>query len=209
MSLRRLYRWYETAAPDELYAGRTWYPDARQEVCRIVDKYRWIAGYISHETVAGVIAVLSPNCTWETNLHDAENVIASYPMPVTVSTYNNNREKAYAILSGADTNDSSGRGRVPSGIVRGPKVTAFYENLRGDDSALTLDSHAFNAWKGYRATGSKLPNIPAAERRQAVADYIQAAKRKGETNAAFQAVIWLVWKRRVDSGMVSGYGETE
>jgi hypothetical protein len=169
-----------------------------------VDKFGWLP-YVTHEIVAGIIAVLSPNCTWEINLADAERTIASYPDVTTVSTYHANREKAYAILRGADTSDASAVGRVPAGIVRGPKVVAFYENLRGDDSVLTLDSHAFNAWKGYRATGSKLAGMPAAERRHAVRDYHRAAERKGETNASFQAIVWLVWKRRIDEGRVEGY----
>lgn len=205
MSIHRIYRWYDSATPDELASGRTWYPNARQEVCRIVDKYSWIAPYVSHETVAGIIAVLSPNVAWDTNLADAENVVASYPKVTTVSTYHHNREKAYAILRGADTDCSVNVGRVPAGVVRGPKVTAFYENLCGDDSVLTLDSHAYNAWKGYRATGSKLPWMPAAQRRRAVKDYKRAAVCKGETAAAFQAIVWLVWKRRIESGMVLGY----
>jgi hypothetical protein len=194
MSIQRIYRFYDTATPAELYAGRVWYPTARKRICAIVDKYGFLP-YVTHETVAGIVAVLSPNVDWETNLYDAAQVVDSYPSVTVVSTYNKNRDKAYAILRGADTNDTSAQGNVPAGIVRGPKVVAFYENLRGDDTFLTLDSHAFNAWKGYRATGSKLPGMPAAERRQAVKDYTRAAEVKGETPAAFQAVIWLVWKR--------------
>jgi len=204
MSLYRLYRWYDTATPEQLYAGRNWYPTARKRICEIVDKYGFLP-YVTHETVAGIVAVLSPNVDWDTNLYDAANVVDAYPSIVTVSSYNKNRDKAYAILHAACQLPGPVRRVNTIGIVRGDKVVPFYANLLGDDTALTLDSHAYNAWCGYRATGSKLPGMPAAMRRKAALDYTRAAKRKGESVSAFQAILWIVWKDRIDNGRVKGY----
>ena len=122
-----------------------------------------------------MVAALSPNTRWDTNLIDADSVLGMALAPYeladynecTVSTYTPNKAKAFAICELTWSIERSGERRHPAGymrdvsdpldILRGPKVTAFYLNLIGDSSALTLDSHAYNAFCGFRATGSDLP----------------------------------------------------
>ena len=203
MSIRRLYPLYELASEADKADGRTWYDDARSTVGELA---------IKHETtpkvVAGIVAALSPNARWTSNLEDANNVLGVGLSPYsiadyhecTVSTYNSNKAKAFAIAEQAW--NSTGE---PLDILRGPKVTAFYLNLIGDSSALTLDSHAYNAFCGFRATGSDLPGMRARLTRDAREAYKRAAHVKGETVAAFKAIIWVTWKARIDSGKVAGY----
>ena len=203
MSIHRLYRLYELASESEKQTGRAWYERARVDIGELA---------IQHQTttkiVAGVVAALSPNVHWDRNIEDANSVLGVGLSPYeladyhecTVSTYNSNKVKAFAIAE----LDWNTRGESLD-ILRGPKVTAFYLNLIGDSSALTLDSHAYNAFCGFRATGSDLPGMRAQLTRDAREAYTRAAGVKGETVAAFQAIIWVTWKARIDTGKVAGY----
>ncbi len=214
MSIHRLYRLYELASEADKTAGRAWYDSARDEI---------VALAIKHETtthiVAGVVAALSPNTRWSRALIDADRVLGVGLSPYeladyhecTVTTYNSNKVKAFAIAE-LDWRPAplapGGDGALrPIDILRGPKVVPFYLNLVGDSSALTLDSHAYNAFCGFRATGSDLPGMRAQLARDAREAYIRAADVKQETVAAFQAIIWLTWKARIDEGKVAGYGQ--
>lgn len=160
------------------------------------------------KVATGVIAALSPNTLWTTNVYDADALLAAVRTSrgesgaaayyeLKVSTYNTNKLKAWTIAEQT--------GPVLD-TLSGPKVTAFYRNLIGDHDALTLDSHAYNAYCGFRATGSDLPGMRAAIEREARRAYERAASTKQETISAFQAIIWVTWKARIDAGKVAGYG---
>ena len=70
MSIHRLYRLYELASDVEKQSGRAWYNDARTAALGLA---------VGHNTtlkiVSGVIAALSPNTHWDTNLEDADRVL--------------------------------------------------------------------------------------------------------------------------------------
>lgn len=201
--VNRLYGLYHTATAAELVAGRAWYEDGRRFVCGLAERYS-----VSHETAAAVVAALSPNSTWERNQRDSEtvlhyaNLVTSFELGESdayhafkVATYHRNKAKAWAIATGEPIAEH----------LRGPKVTVFARNLLGSRDELTLDSHAFNAWYGWRAIGSDLACPPAAHRRLAERDYRRAAARLGEHVSDFQAIIWVRWKRAIAAGRVSGY----
>ncbi len=204
MSIHRLYRLYELASESEKAQGRIWYECAQADIALLAIKHVTTPGI-----VAGVVAALSPNSRWAQNLEDADSVLAiglaSYELTdyhdCTVTTYNSNKAKAFAIAE-LDWHTPQGD---PLDILRGPKVRAFYLNLIGDATALTLDSHAYNAYCGFRATGADLPGMRAQLTRDARKAYERAASVKGETVGSFQAIIWLTWKARVDAGKVAGY----
>ena len=207
MSIHRLYRLYELATDEERDAGRAWYDKARADITELAIRHK-----TTTKIVAGVVAALSPNSRWERNLEDADSVlsIALHPYELadfhtcTVTTYNANKVKAFTICE-LDWQTAPYGKQEPLDILRGPKVTAFYLNLVGDSSALTLDSHTYNAFCGFRATGSDLPGLRAGIAREAREAYRRAAIVKGETIAAFQAIIWVAWKARIDAGKVAGY----
>jgi hypothetical protein len=152
--------------------------------------------------VVGVISVLSPNNTWERNLVDAENVLDYFTnaerhewQELTVSTYRSNRDKAFTILES---------GRVfPT--LKGPKVEAFYHCILGDCSEVCIDSHAINAWFGYRRTGSNLPNVKVTVMRRIRGDYLRLAKSVGKHPREVQATLWLFWLERIEQRKVEGY----
>lgn len=196
MSQKRLNKLYRQATPSERLTGRLWYSEANLYAQALAKEYS-----CPIEQPAAILAVLSPNVTWETNKTDARRVmlmeyVGADLADFTVSTYNANKDKAWRIATGEN----------PLNVVRGPKVTAFWRNIMGDLSLLTLDSHAMNAWCGERVYGSNLQTKPrVAERKAMLADYYSAAKRAGEQPAVFQAILWTVWKRQIDEGKINGY----
>ena len=67
---REIVAKFTLATSQEVQLGCDWYPSALKIAARIGEKYD-----LSAQTVAGVIAALSPNNRWERNIIDAENII--------------------------------------------------------------------------------------------------------------------------------------
>lgn len=193
--LRRLCRLYESASADIRETGRNWYDEAQSFCSRLSAELE-----CRFDVAAAVLAVLSPNCSWEQNQADARAVLycSKHGIPwyqCKVATYNKNKLKAFTI---ADS------GRVGN-VVRGPKVTRFYLNIVGDHSEPAIDSHAINAYVGKRLVGSMAPSPPVALVEETFDAYMRAAGRVSETPSAFQAIIWLKWKQLIAAGHVAGY----
>jgi hypothetical protein len=116
------------------------------------------------ETVAGIVAALSPLNTWEDQLRFTPLVIAAArdKLPLPGPGFSANKRKAVAIASGAD----------PSTVLAGDKVVAFYRCIvtAGETDAVCVDRHA---WAIAHGTG---------------ADRYLTAKRYRETAAAYVAV---------------------
>lgn len=199
MNITRLLNLYRYARPDELEAGFYWYDAARTEVEALAASYD-----VRYDIVAAVVAVLSPNVNWETNIHDAAEVLATCRLggeleSIKVSTYNRNRDKAVSIVLSGEV--------FPH--LSGQKVTAFYYNLCGDYSEPTLDSHTINAWAGRRVETSRTELARRTTTlRRVRADFIRASTLRHLAAARFQAIIWLTHKRRIREGKVDGYAVT-
>jgi hypothetical protein len=211
MSLNRLLGIFRTAGERNKLAGRRWYQDAFQEVHDIADSFGERA-----DLVAALVAVLSPNNSWQQNLDDACTVLEYWQAYVSgniqpeqfdeckVSTYDRNKVKAFAIVYDTHENERD-FGEVRQAYVRGPKVSAFYRAIMGERDVLVLDSHCVNAWYGRRIEGGNLNGASAAHRRQCANDYVHAASVVGETVSAFQAIVWLRHLERIRAGRVPGY----
>ena len=126
------------ATSQEVEHGRTWYQSAYAVANRIGLEYQ-----LNTETVAAVIAALSPNNKWERNCKDAENVIAAFmlgddadALKVKVCTYGKNLAKAIAILQATHCDNES--------ILKGPKVTEFFHSILGVDNDVCIDGHAYS-----------------------------------------------------------------
>jgi hypothetical protein len=169
---------YCQATPEDIATGLAWYPAAR----RIVQD--WSAAYgVSVETVACVIAALSPLQEWGRNLSQAEAMVAG--RAPTIRGLASNERKARAILQGRE-------GTTLRAFPHGPKVYHFACNLAGDTGAVTVDTHAIQAachdvqvrlglrWQAYAAFAAAY---------QAVAMALDLAP------CDFQAIIWHTWKR--------------
>lgn len=195
MSKARLHRWYQQSTAEEREQGAQWYRDAYLEACELADRH-----HVELGTAAGVIAALSPNSQWSQNLIDADSVLGARFDPTgfdetRVTTYNSNKRKAFDIAQSEQV--------FPT--LSGPKVTAFYLNICGALDETTIDSHIINAWFGFRRTGTKLPGVAKSIIERIGADVRHCARHYGLAPAQFQAIIWLVWLRRIAENEVNGY----
>jgi hypothetical protein len=175
-NLRRLYR---NATPDELTAGRSWYPRA------VAGCVAWSQEFgIAPHVVANVIAAISPQCEWNENLRTALDVLKGNP--TTGRALRRNVGIARRVLQ--DAADS-----LDAYFKSGPKVKNFAANLAGDRSRVTIDTHAAQAayndplFKRALDRAGRYSALTAAYRAAAVADGVDACD--------YQAVVWLVWKR--------------
>jgi hypothetical protein len=174
--------------------GERFYPDALAHCQNLARAYS-----LPVETVAGVVAALSPNNKWSRNLQDAHNICRAYVVggyadaeQIKCSTYNRNKIKALTILGGAD----------PSTVLGGLKVRAFYGCIMGDPYAdVCVDGHAYSVWLGQYVPTTKTPKISPKLYAAISADYAMAAEQINIIlNTAYlpcqiQAITWLAWRR--------------
>jgi len=186
-----------SASDLEVISGAKWYETAQNAAVTIAARYS-----IKADTVAGVIAALSPSNSWERNLRDADALISAYTLgglsdalEVKTSTYNRNKVKALAILEGT----------TPLEVLGGLKVRAFYSCIIGADD-VCIDGHAYAIWRGERISTSSTPKISAKLYGSIVADYVKATATINSVMGTvyrpyqIQAITWLVWRRMVKGG---------
>lgn len=183
------------ATPAELTDGASWYDRAINTAALIACRYS-----LPVNTVAGVIAALSPNNKWERNVVDAEQLCRAFTLgghsaadKIKVSTYNANKIKALRILSG----------ELPLSVLGGLKVRAFYSCIMGESSSVCIDGHAYAIWFGQRIPTTKSPKISAKLYDAIASDYVKAADTINQimgtdySGAQVQAITWLTYRRMV------------
>lgn len=161
--------WRKTTARERIN-GRDWYENARDEM-RHLSKVHGV----SVDTVADVVALLSPSVVWERNLVEADNLLAGGSGPFIA--YGANVNKAQRRLVGDMT------------TVQGPKVTAFAASLKGWTNQPVIDRHAITVALGFRPTGSAY-TTPARYKQFGIA-YTMAGREVGEFAQTVQAATWL------------------
>lgn len=170
----RLVRAYVRSEDDTRAEGRRWYPNAEANIASLAEAFG-----LGRPAVAGIVAALSPQQKWRTNLNSARLVLEGR-VP---SGYGSNRRKAEALRDGAS----------PFDVLGGDKVTSFWANLIGSGETVTVD-----VWAQRAATGKDLPP-PSGPRYRAIADaYRAAATIVGETPRDFQAIIWLATRPQAE-----------
>jgi hypothetical protein len=142
---------------------------------------------------AAVFAALSPNNDYLGNLRDTARLLAAYRQGLTVddfgvSTYHNNKRKAWRIAQGEN----------PLDLIVFPKTRSFFLNIvdPSNPDPVTVDGHIFNAW-----TGVRIPLVSAAQKLRhglydTVAEDIRqiGAERRMIPNVV-QGIVWYAWKR--------------
>jgi len=160
-----------------------WYAESRRVAEALAGEYG-----VTLETVAGVIAALSPRMRWSDNVRGAEAVLhrAAYPgvfgtggmlagLGKPIPGYGANIAKAERIAAG----------EAPLAVLGGPKVLAFYRAILGDRSSAVIDVWMIRAVGEY----AHKPITGAAYER--VADALRAAAlAAGVDTADFQAIVW-------------------
>lgn len=189
MSVRNILATYYQATELEQVEGLRWYQTAHAWAAAVARRYG-----IPTAVAAGVVAALSPSVSWEINLRDAETLIDAWyhgipAEAVTVSTYTNNKVKAYRILQ---------RGSIDGAFnpATGPKTWAFADNILHPETsdAVTVDRHAYACWLGR--VPESCPTLTGKRYQQIADDYRAAAAHLGIRPCQLQAICWLAWKRR-------------
>lgn len=188
--VRNILDCYKRATKAEIRQGLTWYSKAKRDCQHVATEYNM---RLRH--VVGVVAATSPNLRWEKNVHTATQVIDGFNAGIphdelpSCMAYKANRLKGYHVLN------SSNRSAAIMQVLRGPKVSAFFDNIMGGDS-VTIDGHARNIAYDQRVNlKDDAANISKKEYAALVAAYRQAAKKLDIKACDLQAVTWCAWRR--------------
>lgn len=173
-----IIRAWHDATEEDKRKGRAWYPVAH-DLAEVI-------GSGDARKGAGVIAALSPQCSWQRNVklaNDAGNG--------NVHGHNGDAlDKVRAILTGAD----------PSDVLPADRKTGhFYRNILdpADPDPVTIDRHAHDVAVG-ETYGSRNRGLGNATRYATLAHaYREASRRIGELPNVVQAVTWVAERRRI------------
>ena len=198
---REIVAKFTLATSQEVQLGCDWYPSALSIAARIGEKYD-----VSAQTVAGVIAALSPNNRWERNIVDAEAIIKCWAaggtrtdmLNVKVCTYGKMKAKAVEILK----NSERPRETLIVDILNGKKLIEFFNCITNPAlNDVCIDGHAYSVWFGQRLTMKEVPPIGKKLRATIKQDYRDACQFINEelscffTPADIQAITWVTHKR--------------
>ena len=173
----RIAEIYSLATDAEHLDGAAWYPAARE----IAELVATIGGW-STSAGAGIIAALSPQCSWD------ENIVRALAYA--------NGESVGATADSVRKCDAIARGEDPSTVLGGRKVRSFYRNILGIDSAVTVDRHAVAIVYGRPVSDREIKLLERAGAYTVIASaYRAAARRLGIAPSTLQAVTWLAWRR--------------
>jgi hypothetical protein len=145
-------------------------------------------GYVG----AALFAALSPNNDFHGNLRDMKNMLAAAQagLDITqfrVSTYGNNKRKAWSIVKGSD----------PLKLIVAQKTRSFYKNINNplDPEPVTVDGHMVNMWRGERVRLVGLRGITPRVYEQVAQGVREMARGVGLIPNQVQACLWQTWRR--------------
>ena len=186
MSIENLTKTLGQATRAERSEGAASYQKYSLITAEIAEKYGF-----ERQIGAAVFAALSPNNSYHGNLRDVDSLLRAAQNgqeihEVKVSTYGNNKRKAWRIAHGAD----------PLTELVAPKTRSFYLNVYDplDPGPVTVDGHMFNCWSGTRINlvGLRTPK----SQYEVVAEGVRAlALTAGLVPCQLQAVLWLTHRR--------------
>lgn len=169
---------YNEATPEEKDYWGKWYHYAQADVQELAATYN-----VPFLVMAACVAALSPGNKWASNLLAADRFFTGNPK---IPAYPNAVAKARQILDAQNP-----------ALLTGPKVSVFYRSLvepRALEHDMVLDGHAINIWRGEKRPLKGLGKPTAAERKQMIDDYHQAAQELGVPVQAVQATTWYIYK---------------
>ena len=155
---------------------------------RIAEKHGF-----SSRVGAAVFSALSPNNDYHGNLRDCDRLLSAARQGLTidqfkVSTYGNNKRKAWDITHGRD----------PLDLIVFPKTRNFYMNVNDplDPHPVTVDGHIYNAWHGKRISLKGMAQKGNSKLYEEVAQDIRELGRiKGIIPNVVQGILWFSWRR--------------
>lgn len=190
--------WYRSNDLDR-QQGMDWYYNANVIASKLASRYR-----TTTSVVCGVIAALSPGCTWERNIEYAERALINHSMGMTANDSLNigsygkaNMRKAWRIMNGDDALD----------VLGGNKVRAFYTLLNDplNSTVCCIDRHAVGIAVG-KPVGDKFSKYTSTDKKyNALAnEYARIALELGIMPHQLQAVTWVTW-RRINNEVVDNF----
>jgi len=168
-------KWYETAG--------AW--------CRLLDAdYDMPIG-----TAAGYVAALSPLNSWEAQLHFTEPSIAACLALIKAGYRPHEGIRGPGFFANRDKASRILQGELPLDVLGGDKVRAFYRNLMGDFSVVTIDRHAVTV-SGWTGKGLSAAGVPTSRLYARISmAFIFAGERLGMTGPEIQALTWNHYRR--------------
>lgn len=163
----RILDMYERADMDTIATGRNWYAAQRESVSALAANH-------DSDTVCGVISALSPRTRWQANVAYA------------IAALNGQTERPRGCIgrNWADAMAALQNG----GKVTGQKRIAFAANLRGDEDAVTVDTHA----AAIAGVDDAFIALKGGYDMVAQAYRVAAKVYDGNTPAQIQAITWIV-----------------
>lgn len=172
---RRILDMARRAEPD---AGK-WYHKARVGCAKMAQRHG-----VSLSSVVGIIAALSPGCSWERNIADTQNLLTHGNTASGFGTYGPNVKKARRILAGEKSLK----------VLGGQKVTNFYMCIMRPWSRIPvcIDRHAMTTVVGHKLTSKERSAMAkTAQYRKLETMYREAAAIAGMRPSEIQAAAWV------------------
>lgn len=178
--IKNVNKLWKQVTPADVAKGVSWYTNVYRNIRMYSDR----TGY-SPVAIAGVIAVTSPRVKWTKQMETLPEILELHSCKkfshILQFGLNKNFQKAIHILDG----------QLPSEVIKGRKVMAFYHNLIGDLDSITLD-----VWM-WRIVGLKVPPYPKHKLWDEYESIIRSiAKTEGLKPAQVQAILWIAAKRQ-------------
>lgn len=160
----------ERATPEQYLDGLTWYQHANAML------EEWALDFeCGLDLVAAAMATLSPQCPYAWNVQDTLRLLEGRGTRYAIRR---NADKALQVLTTGDLS-----------LVRGPKVTAFFHNLR---RPMLYHPVTIDAWMG-RMVGMGVKELARKGAMEALALGVrQAADTLGLVPNQVQAIAWIV-----------------
>lgn len=176
---RNVESWLDKVKDEHWQAGHNWYKQANQ-----------FAKHLSEDTglplenVAGVIAALSPQVSWEVNCYSAESVVRYAQIDKLYGGYHVNVEKAYQCLTAH-----------PLKVLGGAKVLAFYHNILAPNNPehVTVDTHIARVLFDTLELTDKQVSYVFSKSGNSLAQQClrKVASQRNVSPVALQAALWL------------------
>lgn len=174
----------------EYQTGRLWYRRAN----RFARKLATLSG-LRPDTVAAVLARLSPQVSWADNKTAALEICCKLDtQPAAGRCYPDNVIRAEDIVA-ADNDETIAAEVLPRKGYARPKISAFYRNIANpdEDGIATVDTWAIRVWLGDCCGPSH--TVTLKQSRKIQADYIAAGRIAGLLSHELQAIVWVAAHR--------------
>lgn len=158
-----------------------WYAIANQFCTALAQEYN-----MTTAQTAAIVAVLSPQLSWEKNKLTAREFMRRYVAGegfAGLMAYKANVAKACRIMDG----------EAPESVVSGRKVRSFFNNIMGDTSTVTVDRHALHiALYGVDGADEKSGSITPTDKLYGLVEdaYRTVAENVGIAPMTLQSITW-------------------